>query len=1257
MKYHLICSIVIFFLFLNVSSGVSALELESLDPNTVKINFPMQIQLKGSGFTNTIKASLFPDIGHRKYIVGNVPTIGKAHRIISMAPYLYVLCSSTDGWNGIHIFNIQQPDQPETAGLIAFDERVHDIAIYKEMAIVIAQTELQTGKLIIVNISQAERPKIIKKIDIKGHPLGLCVMNDRVYIANGIGLLVLDISSIENLQTVDFYPIDGYNIDVAIYYQYACVLDHQYQKLHVIDLQASSTNVKSSSAFTGGMYPSNVTIKNDIAYVSDWDGLSIINLQEPDSPKRIKTFPTAGYAESVFIKNSNIYLVDKAGLQIISGTDFSNLSVEKSYALNGWGTDVVAVNDRAYVCDQTDGVVIIDTTQPAQSHLIGSVQTDKSIFALNIHDNTAFIANGYNGVQRIDISKPDMPHAEAPIDSLTYALDVYVQAPYIYVIDDYSYNLYIYDLNSTQINEVIGKVNLNNCFPTHVRVANDRAYIACGNEVIQVDVTDKKHPELTMNSISVGGNINDMVILKNYLYFSTPDGLKRINIQNPNILDVFPQDVYPQDSVKTFCVSGDELYVANDDSIWKVSVDNIYDYKKINIINDMDTIVDLLYYSDQLFIASEKGITQYTEIDKYIPSKVAFIPTPGAPISMKIQNNLLFVSCEKIALAILPLPVILTPTNITDTQLSLDIPAIKRAGHYTLRLFQNFENVELPGALTIMDEIPDAKAIIIAGLGPINDNSIWKATRLCANTAYRALVYQGYRRDQIRYLSPPDPDRDTDIPVDAIPSKESIMDTLTNWVGAVENLLVYIVDHGEKDQVILTSEEKMHAEELDKLLDTFQNKFSAHVTFIYDACHSGTFIPLMAAPSEKKRLVITSADDKRVDFMNEGGMTFSYQFWSFLMTQADIRKAFLFAEKMVENHQRPQIDSNGDGKSNTNADYKAKGVNLKRNYENKIKRPKIESVYATQIIMGETSATITASVISGSNEIKQVLGIITPPNIDPNLSLGPISDLPVIHFNHYFGNQYVAVYDDFSMQGIYHINIYAIDEKNQYSLPESIDMIQLRQRTQIDFTAQPLVGLAPLNVNYANISSGQPATYSWNFGDAQFSSEHHPSHTYKSPGNYSVTLIVQLDGRTETITKKAYISVIDKPGIHGRISMPSLGNESKGIPFAIVAIPELNIVSTTDINGDYVISLPENIETKNYTLSINAPGSDVSSLQVFLNDTVSLNLDNIPIDCFTQKELQEAVLEERKRWDAGFDNQIDLMDVIRNLQLISGWKK
>ena len=78
----------------------------------------------------------------------------------------------------------------------------------------------------------------------------------------------------------------------------------------------------------------------------------------------------------------------------------------------------------------------------------------------------------------------------------------------------------------------------------------------------------------------------------------------------------------------------------------------------------------------------------------------------------------------------------------------------------------------------------------------------------------------------------------------------------------------------------------------------------------------------------------------------------------------------------------------------------------------------------------------------------------------------------------------------------------------------------------VDFTANPVSGNAPLDIQFTDASTGTITSYSWDFGDGSTSTSQNPSHTYAGAGIYTVTLTAGNTGGSDTMTRTNYITVI-----------------------------------------------------------------------------------------------------------------------------------
>lgn len=97
--------------------------------------------------------------------------------------------------------------------------------------------------------------------------------------------------------------------------------------------------------------------------------------------------------------------------------------------------------------------------------------------------------------------------------------------------------------------------------------------------------------------------------------------------------------------------------------------------------------------------------------------------------------------------------------------------------------------------------------------------------------------------------------------------------------------------------------------------------------------------------------------------------------------------------------------------------------------------------------------------------------------------------------------------------------------------PESLNGILKKQEVRFLspkplFRAFPIKGSPPLKVRFQNFTFGAVAKFLWDFGDGGISLEQSPTHTYNSPGIYTVKLnVVTVTGAQGVATKIDYIKV------------------------------------------------------------------------------------------------------------------------------------
>lgn len=79
------------------------------------------------------------------------------------------------------------------------------------------------------------------------------------------------------------------------------------------------------------------------------------------------------------------------------------------------------------------------------------------------------------------------------------------------------------------------------------------------------------------------------------------------------------------------------------------------------------------------------------------------------------------------------------------------------------------------------------------------------------------------------------------------------------------------------------------------------------------------------------------------------------------------------------------------------------------------------------------------------------------------------------------------------------------------------------------FTRTPASGPAPLDVAFADTSTGWPTAWTWSFGDGTTSTTQHPTHRYAGPGTYTVSLTATNAAGSDTTTLVGAVTVAAAP--------------------------------------------------------------------------------------------------------------------------------
>ncbi|MDI9394260.1 MAG: PKD domain-containing protein [Euryarchaeota archaeon] len=116
-------------------------------------------------------------------------------------------------------------------------------------------------------------------------------------------------------------------------------------------------------------------------------------------------------------------------------------------------------------------------------------------------------------------------------------------------------------------------------------------------------------------------------------------------------------------------------------------------------------------------------------------------------------------------------------------------------------------------------------------------------------------------------------------------------------------------------------------------------------------------------------------------------------------------------------------------------------------------------------------------------------------------------------------------------------------------------------RLATDFTASPISGEAPLTVQFNDLSSASPSSWSWDFDNDGVidSSEQNPAFTYTAAGTYSVKLSSASAKGSDEETKTGYITVTESCGAQGNDTSRESSGASAAVSLAVNIVPVVSI--------------------------------------------------------------------------------------------------
>ena len=259
-------------------------------------------------------------------------------------------------------------------------------------------------------LKEGDQKALLKTIPTTSSSEGVTVSGTYLFISDGDnGVKIYDVKNPSHPKELSIYNTPGYAYSVSLNNKFAYIADCD--DLQIIDI--SNLNEPTfAGQFIESCNPWGVNVLSDdkILITDGENGLKLINVKNPDEPTLKDQWYKCTRTDYTAIESNIAFAATSCGLQCLDINIQTNQISYLNSTLDDKAISGIDVNNQiAYAVDRQSLYIIDVSPLPDDKpEEIFSIETGDSV-GVFVSDNTAFIANGLDGLLIIDIHNPQRP--------------------------------------------------------------------------------------------------------------------------------------------------------------------------------------------------------------------------------------------------------------------------------------------------------------------------------------------------------------------------------------------------------------------------------------------------------------------------------------------------------------------------------------------------------------------------------------------------------------------------------------------------------------------------------------------------------------------------------------------------------------------------------------------------------------------------------------------------------------------------------
>ncbi|MBI2422886.1 MAG: hypothetical protein HYV27_08650 [Candidatus Hydrogenedentes bacterium] len=456
---------------------------------------------------------------------GSILFEGSVHGVFALDSRILVGTSV-----GFYIADASDPESPRIAGTLSLPSG--DVFAVGNIAYVCSDIFLH-----MVNISNPANPLLLGSYtSLQGPCYIVKVLNGYAYIVTGSETVdIVDVSNPSapaGLAVAQIPDVDLQNISVAGGYMYAA---GWYGGFKAVDISnASAPLLVGSFATLGVAYA--VAVQGHYAFVAVNNlGLEILDITNPMNPESVGNLASGPYTHNLTVAGDYAYLTGngQGGLMVVDITSLTAPTLAGVYRSDADSImDIVKIGNYAYASSITDGLYVLDVSQPDHPVTVATENSHGST-RLAIRGSNLYIASDRLGFRVFDVGVPELPLHIATYSSGGDGSGLCLRGSFCYFSDTTTL-LDIVDCSDPSTPLRVGSLGIAGGVGRGPFVDGNIAYIPTSNpdRLYVVDVSDPQAPFM-LTAITPTEPLHSVFVDNGVAYVGGSTTLFTYDISNP----------------------------------------------------------------------------------------------------------------------------------------------------------------------------------------------------------------------------------------------------------------------------------------------------------------------------------------------------------------------------------------------------------------------------------------------------------------------------------------------------------------------------------------------------------------------------------------------------------------------------------------------------------------------------------------------------------------------------------------------------